>query len=159
MFLQFRVIPSYWSLLKSQTGSLLYSLPDSSYNTTDFRKFSLDTLKKWSDFNKEVLNIHSNVKIVFYENLIKDPVFEVAKIVSYLGIQPDPKRLECLLKYPDGPAKRNHSEIDPYKLKDKKLFATSMFRIIKLLQRKNVEVPKEYFLFVNKMLTYSSHHR
>ena len=44
--------------------------------------------------------------VVHYEQIRKDPMKEVKKIINFLNIEEDPGRLKCLLKYQNGFFKR-----------------------------------------------------
>lgn len=59
-----------------------------------------------------------NLLVIFYENLVKDPLKEVQKIVNFLGFEIDPKRLKCLEKYSEGPVKREHIQVKFQHFKD-----------------------------------------
>ncbi|KAL7647314.1 UNVERIFIED_CONTAM: hypothetical protein RMT77_000909 [Armadillidium vulgare] len=122
----------------------------SSYQTKDFHFFVPYSSAVWTRTNTEALETCKNLLVIFYEDLQKDVIQEVKKILKFLNFEPDFKRLKCLRKYFKGPAKRPSVEkVDPFTPKEKLQMMKDMEIILNILEKLNIEAPSEYYTFVN----------
>ena len=61
--------------------------------------------------NEEILKSCEKLLVVFYENLIKNPMEEVKKMIDFIGFKVDEERIRCLFNHTQGPAKRKHDQV------------------------------------------------
>ncbi|KAL7647710.1 UNVERIFIED_CONTAM: hypothetical protein RMT77_001319 [Armadillidium vulgare] len=136
---------SFWNYLKTKRSfNESVHLSKKSRNFRAYTNFAKRQIPKWNKIYSKYLQSCKKLLVIFYENIIKNPIGEVTKIVEFLGYRPDDKRLECVKKHIQGPAKRNHSEELPI---NRKLFvATSkaVQNVLKLLRERNIKPPDEY---------------
>ncbi|XP_047469295.1 WSC domain-containing protein 2-like isoform X2 [Penaeus chinensis] len=119
---------NYWNIeAESQkfTGSIDYSY----YSTPEFHEFVHIKLQKWRATYEYVLKNTTKLHVVFYERLRENPIKEVRKILTFLGVKPDEGRLACLSRHTEGRVKGAQKENDPYSLYEK----MNMFSVVQAI--------------------------
>ncbi|XP_071818232.1 sialate:O-sulfotransferase 1-like isoform X2 [Apostichopus japonicus] len=82
----------------------------------------LSDFKKWNKFvsqfgGKWFNNIHSGLQkvsnhmIVYYEDLLLNTEHELRRLLTFLNVQPDERRIQCILKENTGNYKRKHKNL------------------------------------------------
>jgi hypothetical protein len=85
---------------------------------TGWLSFANFNVKAWKNTYLEWINACDDLcpdqppyLIIFYEELVADPIAQLKKIVKYLGYGDIPRdRLQCLQKYPNGRFYRKHNK-------------------------------------------------
>ena len=112
-------------------------------------------LRYWNDFYKMWIEgrKHTDIKILFYEDMKINIVNEVLEILDFIGFEADSDRLDCLEKIQFRTFKRNKSK---NKIEKQNCFSASQkFLIAKhvkmlnrtLVQNKHEGLPKSYLDF------------
>ncbi|KAL7644193.1 UNVERIFIED_CONTAM: hypothetical protein RMT77_005019 [Armadillidium vulgare] len=150
-----RSLFSFWSFSSQKERKLkfYYEAPLSSYDTKEFRLYVNETIHKWKKINEDCLLYCKPLLVIFYENLLQYPLKQVKKILDFLGYPVDPHRMECFKRHPQENYKRKITkQIDPFSKPEKKMMASAMFDVIKLIKKRSFYVPKEYDDYISKYL-------
>ena len=75
--------------------------------------FSKYQLKDWKEFYNDILNkcIKKNCLLVVYDNIKSNIIYEMEKIVRFLGFSMNETIKKCILSGSDGKIKRRYSQI------------------------------------------------
>ncbi|RXG59628.1 hypothetical protein Avbf_04971 [Armadillidium vulgare] len=103
-------------------------------------------MEKWGQINESILLWTKNLLVVFYEDLKENPLQELRRMLDFLEVKEDEKRISCLKKHMKGPAKRDHKElkIEAFTKSEKRLIAHSLANTLNLLRNRGIKPPKSY---------------
>ncbi|KAB7497635.1 WSC domain-containing protein 2 [Armadillidium nasatum] len=98
--------------------------------------------------SKEKDFYHYNIDSKTYKglNLKENPLQELRRMLDFLEVKEDEKRISCLKKHMKGPAKRDHKElkIEAFTKSEKRLIAHSLANTLNLLRNRGIKPPKSY---------------
>ncbi|XP_068241281.1 sialate:O-sulfotransferase 1-like [Palaemon carinicauda] len=133
-----KAIESFWNfLIMRKTGNPHVSRGSPfRFQKQEFHWFVNHKIVKWETLIIDHLLLSTvSPHIVYYENLKENTLFEIRRILEYLGLPIDEGRMQCLQSHLTGSFKRKGSEIpDPFTEKENSTFAvavSSVRRIIK----------------------------
>lgn len=101
-------------------------------------------MQKWKATYEYVLKNTTKLHVVFYEKLRENPIQEVRKMLTFLGVKPDEGRLACLSHHTEGRVKGAQKENDPYSLYEKMNMFSVVQEINALLKERGFTDLPEY---------------
>ena len=100
---------------------------------------------RWHELAQDWLAWARRLQVVLYEDLVMDPVRETQKMMTFLELAPDPRRLRCLsaAEHVGGAFHRTGGlEVDPYTEEHRQLLAWAVERVnLPLQQRYHTSLP------------------
>ncbi|XP_037805149.1 WSC domain-containing protein 1-like [Penaeus monodon] len=127
---------SYWKYAKLKgKGRHTKQLSEQSFQTKDFHSFVEKMTTSWEQLITDRLLWNSApVHVVYYEQLVQDPIFHVKGMLEFLRVPADKGRLQCLEDHLQGSFKRpDKKEIDPYGADEKASMSYAVRRVKRLL--------------------------
>lgn len=132
-----RSIVSFWKYYKLKGKDRhTKQLPEASFQTQDFRNFVVKMTTLWEQLiSDRLLWSSAPIHVVYYEQLVQDPIFYVKEMLEFLRIPIDDGRLQCLEDHLQGSFKRpNKKETDPYSEEEKLALSYAVKRVKRLLR-------------------------
>ena len=103
------------------------------------------SVTRWHELAQDWLAWAPRLQVVLYEDLVLDPVRETERMMAFLRLAPDPRRLSCLAaaEHVGGAFHRAGGlEVDPYTQEHRQLLAWAMDRVnLTLQQRHHTALP------------------
>ena len=109
----YKAILSYWNFFNTKSHTNVIS--EGSFQSLMFRDFVFTGASRWFELIKDWLRLGEDVYMIFYEDMVQDPVREMRKLMEYLGLTVDEGRLSCISKHLTGTFHRTvHQLTDPF---------------------------------------------
>ena len=140
----YNAIISFWNF--EQTGTHTVFAPRNSFCSLAFREFAFRSIFRWYELHEDWLGPLGgrgrHLHVVLYEDLVREPLAEISRIMDHLDVSIDPPRLACLERHLGGSHHRSGGlEVSPYNTDHRALMEA-------LLEKTN----KTYFDRLNKYL-------
>lgn len=91
---------------------------------------------------------YENLTTLFYEDLLKDPLKELRRILRFLRVEPDEERLACLARHLEGPFKGAKKVHDPYSVFEKKVLKSAIVSASRALEERGYAPLPDYKLWL-----------
>ncbi|XP_042880022.1 WSC domain-containing protein 1-like [Penaeus japonicus] len=103
-----RAILSYWKFLRGTgRGSHTHQVSEATYRTADFRKHVERMVNRWEELvTDHLLWLKVPIYILYYDLVVKNPIYEIRKLLKFLRVPVDEGRLVCLKDHLKGSFKR-----------------------------------------------------
>ncbi|RXG60632.1 WSC domain-containing protein 1 [Armadillidium vulgare] len=93
--------------------------PEAHFEGEGWRSFVLLKIKLWKEFYMDWINNskRGDLCVIFYEDLTSDVLNTLKKVLNFLSLPVDNRRLQCIAKYPRADLKRKKVKIpksDPF---------------------------------------------
>jgi hypothetical protein len=109
----YKAILSYWNFFNTKSHTNVIS--EGSFQSLMFRDFVFTGASRWFELIKDWLRLGEDVYMIFYEDMVQDPVRELRKLMEYLGLTVDEGRLSCISEHLAGTFHRPvHQLTDPF---------------------------------------------
>ncbi|XP_063602795.1 sialate:O-sulfotransferase 1-like [Penaeus indicus] len=131
-----KALLSYWKYIKVKgKGKHTQQVSEKSFQTKEFHNFVEKMITLWEQLiTDRLLWNTAPVHVVYYEQLVQDPIFYVKGMLKFLRVPTDEGRLHCLKDHLQGSFKRpNKKEIDPYSADEKASMSYAVLRVKTLL--------------------------
>ncbi|XP_069973835.1 sialate:O-sulfotransferase 1-like isoform X2 [Penaeus vannamei] len=142
-----RALISYWKFLHGRgKGSHTNQVSEKSYRTNEFRKHVERMVTRWEELVSDRLLWHrAPMYILYYDLVVKNPVYHVREVLKFLRVPIDEGRLACLESHLKGSFKRpEKKESDPFTYNEKKMMSLAVMRISRLLRLRGFPPPPPY---------------
>ncbi|KAK3884047.1 hypothetical protein Pcinc_011655 [Petrolisthes cinctipes] len=142
-----RVLVSLWSYvnIKNRQRKHVAVMNPESFNTSAFHAFVGPGLKKWLWTTRESLtNKKRRLLVLYFEDIRANPTQEVRKMLQFLKVWPDEKRLSCLERNLEGKVKSVHKTLDPFTQEEQKDIDRAVAEINRLLTDRGLQPLPDY---------------
>ncbi|XP_042866702.1 WSCD family member GA21586-like [Penaeus japonicus] len=132
-----RAIISFWSWtqLNGRPDQYNTSIPAERYKTPGFHLFVWARTLEWSRMISKAVEKYENLTTLYYEDLVRNPLKEVRRLLHFLRVKPDEERLECVARHLEGPFKGAKKILDPYSVFEKKILKSAVVSSSQSLER------------------------
>ena len=90
-------------------------ISEGSFQSLMFRDFVFTGASRWFELIEDWLRLGEDVYMIFYEDMVQDPVRELRKLMEYLGLTVDEGCLSCISDHLAGTFHRPvHQLTDPF---------------------------------------------
>ncbi|XP_069985492.1 WSCD family member AGAP003962 [Penaeus vannamei] len=143
-----RAIISFWSWTQLSGSPDQYnaSISADRYKTPGFHLFVWARTLEWSRMITKAAEKYENLTTLFYEDLLKDPLKELRRILRFLRVEPDEERLACLARHLEGPFKGAKKVHDPYSVFEKKVLKSAIVSASRALEERGYAPLPDYKL-------------
>ena len=137
----YRALISFWNWEK--TGNNTGLANTGSFCSTEFREFVFNAVSRWCELIEDWVTWGKNLKVVFFEELSRNPVEETREILNHLEIGVDSSRLVCLSRHLEGRYHRRRVRLaNPFSPEQRAVTSWAVERVGRLLQeRLNINIP------------------
>ncbi|CAL4097804.1 unnamed protein product, partial [Meganyctiphanes norvegica] len=132
---------SFWNFKNARTDSFFWNVNNKTYSTPAFHKFVTSVIPKWKEVAEDRLIWSKRLLVVAYEELREYPLPTLERILEFLQQPMDGRRMECLTRHLDGPAKGQQRQIDPYSQREKALMTSAIMSISGLAHLRGYQLP------------------
>ncbi|KAF2361587.1 Sulfotransferase domain [Trinorchestia longiramus] len=115
----------------------LYRKPKSSSTEEEMRHKILTMISWWEQVATKALT-SSTLLVLLYEDIKADPITSVKKILSFLKMTADEKRLQCLARNVKGKVNRGQPEFSPFTAEQEAHFKNATRRVSDLLKSRGM---------------------
>ncbi|XP_047469297.1 WSCD family member GA21586-like isoform X2 [Penaeus chinensis] len=143
-----RAITSFWSWmqLSGDPDGYKASISAVRYKTPGFHLFVWAKTLEWSRMIVKAAEKYENLTTLYYEDLLKDPLKELRRILHFLRVKPDEERLACLARHLEGPFKGTKKVVDPYSIFEKKILKSAIVSASKAQEERGFAPLPDYKL-------------
>jgi len=132
----YKAILSYWNFFNTKSHTNVIS--EGSFESAKFRDFVFTGASRWFELLSDWLSMGKDVYLIFYEDLIQDPVKEMRHLLHYLGLEVDEGRLSCISRHLAGSFHRAvHQKTDPFSADHHLIIDTLIRKAAKMIWEKN----------------------
>lgn len=131
-----RALIAYWKFIQIHTRDRqIAQLDEKKFKTEEFHYYVKQATITWEQLiSDRLLWSSAPIHVVYYEQLVQDPIFYVKEMLEFLRIPADENRLRCLENHLEGSFKRPHrNESDPYEPEEKAAMSYAVQRVRRLL--------------------------
>ncbi|KAK4316886.1 hypothetical protein Pmani_011993 [Petrolisthes manimaculis] len=142
-----RVLVSLWSYvnIKNRKRKHVAVMNPEFFNTSAFHAFVGPGLKKWLWTTRVSLtNKKRRLLVLYFEDIRANPTQEVRKMLQFLKVWPDEKRLACLERNIEGKVKSVHKTIYPFTHEEQNDIDRAVAEINKLLTDRGLPSLPDY---------------
>jgi len=109
----FTAIMSHWNYAKTLSHTVVAT--DKTFCTQDFQMFTFRSISRWLELIEDWVIWSPNLLVVFYEDLVDNPIRELEKMIKYLKMPTNPERINCLSPHVSGNFHRTGQvKVDPF---------------------------------------------
>ena len=109
----YKAILSYWNFFNTKSHTNVIS--EGSFESSKFKDFIFTGASRWLELIEDWLSLGKSIYIIFYEELVDDPVGEMKKLLEHLNLSVDEGRLSCISQHLSGTFHRKvHQAKDPF---------------------------------------------
>jgi hypothetical protein len=93
------LLRSPWAAIRSSWNHLqvqMHYAVDTELGSPEFQRFAMAEAAKWRDLAADWLVASPRLLVLHYEHLLEDWEREVRRVVTFLGLEPDEERLDCM---------------------------------------------------------------
>ena len=137
----FRAIISFWNWEK--TGNNTGLANTKSFCSTEFREFVFNAVSRWCELIEDWVTWGTNLKVVFFEELSRNPVEKTREILYHLKVPVEESRLRCLSRHLEGQFHRRRPKpLNPFTAEHRAVTAWAVERAARVLrERLHINIP------------------
>ncbi|XP_068248563.1 sialate:O-sulfotransferase 1-like [Palaemon carinicauda] len=144
-----RLFISLWSYVNIKNRRVKHTavIPEKTFESKEFHTFIQGKLKKWLRTYIFALTNRKKIFPLSYELIREDPIGQTRRLLKFLHIKPDEKRLACLSKHLIGKVKAGQRQINPYTPEEEKQVKDALVKINYYLTKQGFEKLPAYDKF------------
>ena len=146
----YKAILSYWNLITTHSQSNIAN--ETRFQTKTFRAFVISEAAGWLDVIEFWTKFGKNLYFVAYEDLCKDPIEEIRKLLRHLNIAEQEDRLHCVRKNLEGNfffRRTGQQHVNPFTEDHHVIMRTVIMKAAKLVNKFNFSLPTDKYQFYN----------
>ena len=137
----FRAIISFWNWEK--TGNNTGLANTKSFCSTEFREFVFNAVSRWCELIEDWVTWGTTLKVVFFEELSRNPVEKTREILYHLKVPVEENRMRCLSRHLEGQFHRRRPKLlNPFSAEQRAVTACAVERAGRVLrERLDINIP------------------
>ena len=137
----YKAIISFWSWERTNSHTVFAS--SRSLCSAEFREFVYKSIARWDELIQDWLTLGSHILVVFYEDLLDNPIRELRRMLQHLSVPAEEHRLRCLSQHIGGIFHRSQTlDVDPYTPEHIAVVGWALDRAnVTLYKMKNINMP------------------